>query len=146
MGQHPEGLMIGALAKRAQSSVQTIRFYEKIRLMPAPPRTRAGRRIYDETHVLRLRIIRRYRSFGFSIPRVRQLLDLLDHEDENCSQARKIAEMQCAELRRRIVEALALERQLSGYIACCNSACADEVAAGISLQAVLANANSTCGE
>jgi len=133
-------MTIGALALVTQSPVQTIRYYERIGLLPAPPRTLAGRRAYDDTHRRRLNIVRRYRNFGFSITQVRVLLDLLDHDVQTCSDACTIAEEQRDDLQRKIEQAQTLERELSNYIDRCNAFCADGQAARISLQQVLANA------
>ncbi|HSV60040.1 MAG TPA: MerR family transcriptional regulator [Variovorax sp.] len=60
---------IGVLAKQTGCTVPTIRYYEQIGLLPAGPRTEAGRRHYDETAAQRLTFIRRCREFGFSIER-----------------------------------------------------------------------------
>jgi MerR family mercuric resistance operon transcriptional regulator len=138
----PADMTIGALALATQSSVQTIRFYEKIGLLPAPPRTRSGRRVYDDIHKRRLNIVRRYRRFGFSIPEVRTLLDLLDRDVRTCSDARTIAEEQRAELRLRIAQAQRLEGELSDFIAGCRKACPDGGSAQVTLQEVLAGLDS----
>lgn len=140
MGSRAGEMTIGALARATQSPVQTIRYYERIGLLPAPPRTAAGRRAYDDTYRRRLKIVRRYRNFGFSIAQVRVLLDLLDQDVRTCSDARTIAQEQRDELRRKIEQAQALERELSNYIDHCNAVCADGPAARVSLQEVLANA------
>jgi hypothetical protein len=68
------GLAAGQLAKDAGVNLETIRYYETIGLMPAPPRTAGGHRVYDAAHVRRLAFIRRGRDFGFSIDHVRALL------------------------------------------------------------------------
>ena len=58
-------LTIGTLARRAGSNVETVRYYERIGLMPEPPRTAGGHRLYGEEHVRRLYFIRRCRELGF---------------------------------------------------------------------------------
>ena len=58
---------IGQLAQQANCKVETVHYYEKIELMPKPPRTEGGHRIYALSHVKRLNFIRRGRELGFSI-------------------------------------------------------------------------------
>jgi MerR family mercuric resistance operon transcriptional regulator len=66
-------LSIGALAKRSGVNVETIRYYEKIGVMPAPNRTGAGYRVYGEEHVKRLHFVRRGRELGFGLNKLRGL-------------------------------------------------------------------------
>ena len=68
MGDHVsgKGLKRADLARRTGCNLETIRYYEKISMMPDPPRTASGYRVYDETHVGRLRFILRGRELGFS--------------------------------------------------------------------------------
>ena len=60
-------LTIGALSESAGVNIETIRYYERIHLLPAPPRTTGNQRIYDPTHRQRLVFIRRARELGFTI-------------------------------------------------------------------------------
>ena len=65
---------IGQLAKRAKCKVETVHYYEKTGLMPDPPRTEGGHRLYDLKHIKRLCFIRRCRELGFSIAQIKELL------------------------------------------------------------------------
>jgi len=67
-----------ALARGAKVNLETIRFFEKIGLMPNPPRTEAGYRIYSEDHLKRLKFIRRTKDLGFKNKEVSSLLDMVD--------------------------------------------------------------------
>jgi DNA-binding transcriptional MerR regulator len=69
-------MRIGELAKRAGVSVQAIRFYERRRLIRTPRRTSAGYRIYDETDLEGVTIIRRMQRFGFKLVEIRRVLQL----------------------------------------------------------------------
>jgi MerR family transcriptional regulator, mercuric resistance operon regulatory protein len=89
-------LSIGALSAATDCPVETIRYYERAGLLPAPARTEGGHRAYDDTHVQRLRFVRRARGLGFSLERVRRLLALADRVD--CGGARDIAAAHLAEL------------------------------------------------
>ena len=68
----------GKLAKEAGVNLETIRFYEKIGLMPDPPRSAAGYRCYSIDHLKRLKFIRRSRELGFTNNEVSGLLEMVD--------------------------------------------------------------------
>jgi DNA-binding transcriptional MerR regulator len=88
-------LGIGALAKAAGTGVETVRFYEKIGILPPPPRSSANYRRYGGEHVRRLVFVRRMRELGFSLDTVRAMLALSDHPAAPCEQVeRKIADLQ----------------------------------------------------
>lgn len=65
---------IGSLASRTGCNIETIRFYEKIGVLPKPRRTESGRRVYGQDLVQRLTFIRRTRELGFTLDEVRALL------------------------------------------------------------------------
>lgn len=115
---------IGALAQQTGCTVPTIRYYEEIGLLPAVPRTDAGRRLYSAPTVKRLTFIRRCRDFGFSIDQVRELMGLVDEPDRPCVEVRDVASGHLAEVRKKLEELKALESNLSALIASCDSACA----------------------
>ena len=69
-------MQIGQLARAAGVNIQTIRFYERENLLPAPPRTASGYRDYSQRHLDRILFIRRNHEIGFTLAEVRQLLDL----------------------------------------------------------------------
>ena len=72
------GLTIGDVSEKTQVNIETIRYYERIGLVPAPPRTAGGRRQYDSAGIARLQFIRRARKLGFSIDEIRALLAMTD--------------------------------------------------------------------
>ena len=74
-----EILTIGGLAKATGTKVETIRWYEREGIMPAPRRTASNYRAYATGHVQRLRFVRRCRDLGFSLDKVRELLALVEH-------------------------------------------------------------------
>ena len=78
----------GALASRSGVNSETIRYYEKIGLMPDPNRSAGGHRIYEREHVKRLSFIRRTRDLGFTLKEVRGLLALVDGGDYTCAEVR----------------------------------------------------------
>jgi len=76
----------GLLAKQTGVNIETIRYYEKIGLMPDPPRTSGGHRIYDESLLKRLSFVRRCRELGFSLDQLRGLLKLVDGGSYSCAE------------------------------------------------------------
>lgn len=80
-------LSIGKLSKHTNVNIETIRYYERITLMPPPFRSDGGHRIYDETHIERLTFIRRCRDLGFPLEDIRSLLGMADN-NEHCSSMR----------------------------------------------------------
>ncbi len=76
----------GLLAKQTGVNSETIRYYEKVGLMPEPPRTAGGHRIYDESLLKRLSFIRRCRELGFRPVELRGLLELVDGGSYSCAE------------------------------------------------------------
>jgi MerR family mercuric resistance operon transcriptional regulator len=117
------GLGIGTLARLTGVKVETIRYYEKIDLMHAPPRTRGGHRSYGPEHVEWLRSIRRARALGFGIEGTRALLMLSGGAAGSCAQAREIAATHLADVRAKREDLARLESVLSDTIAACDAQC-----------------------
>ncbi|MFT7653303.1 MAG: MerR family mercuric resistance operon transcriptional regulator [Candidatus Azotimanducaceae bacterium] len=78
----------GALASCSGVNSETVRYYEKIGLMPDPSRTSGGHRVYEQEHVKRLSFIRRTRELGFTLKEIRGLLVLVDGGDYTCAEVR----------------------------------------------------------
>lgn len=115
---------IGAAAKQTGCSVPTIRYYEEVGLLPAPPRTEGNQRHYDDAAVRRLAFIRRCRDFGFTIEQVRELVDLVDEPHRDCVEVRDIAQAHLQEVQKKLTELRELEASLSAFVCSCNTACA----------------------
>jgi Cu(I)-responsive transcriptional regulator len=112
-------LTIGDLAKATATKVETIRYYERIGLLPAPARTSGNYRAYGPDHLGRLSFVRRARDLGFSIGRVRELLGLADDRDRSCEAVDAIAREHLREVERKIADLTALRRELDGLIGQC---------------------------
>lgn len=110
---------IGELARAARTRAETIRYYEHIGLLPAPPRTAGNYRDYSADHVSRLTFVRRARGLGFSIEQIRALLDLADHKEQSCEAVDVIACEHLAEVRRKLADLAALGRELESLIGQC---------------------------
>jgi MerR family transcriptional regulator, mercuric resistance operon regulatory protein len=118
----PASFSIGELSRRTSVNIETIRYYERIQLLPPPPRTAGGRRVYgpDESQVLTF--IRRARELGFTLGEIRTLLALSagDHR-QTCREAREIAARLLAEIRTKIADLRAMERVLGETVALCDT-------------------------
>jgi len=110
---------IGAVAKSSGVKVPTIRYYEEIGLLPAPPRTEGGRRAYGEADMRRLAFIRHARELGFEIEAIRTLLQLQDTPDQSCAAADAIARDRLVEVERRIASLTALKAELERMVDGC---------------------------
>jgi MerR family transcriptional regulator, mercuric resistance operon regulatory protein len=103
---------IGRLGAETGVNVETIRYYERIGLMPRPPRSAANRRLYDNAARERLSFVRRARELGFSIDLVRALLSLSSGEGR-CTGAHALTVQHLSNVRERIADLKKLERTLS---------------------------------
>jgi DNA-binding transcriptional MerR regulator len=109
-------LSIGALAKATGTKVETIRWYERVGMLPAPARTPGNYRAYGPAHLDRLSFIRRARDLGFSLDQVRELFRLADRENEACEAIDQVAREHLAEIDRKIADLMALRRELDDLI------------------------------
>lgn len=113
-----------ALARQTSCNLETIRYYEKVGMMPEPPRTDAGYRVYDDRHVERLRFILRARELGFSLDDIRGLLALVDRGTQTCAEVKERTERHLADVREKIADLKRVERVLAETAAQCSG---DEV-------------------
>jgi MerR family transcriptional regulator, mercuric resistance operon regulatory protein len=96
------GLTIGTLSEETGVNIETIRYYERIGLVPAPPRSPGRHRIYDDLHRRRLAFIRRSRALGFSLNDTRDLLGLARGHDLTCADVKALTEQHIADIRGKI--------------------------------------------
>ena len=113
------GSSIGVLSGHTGVNIETIRFYEKENLIPAPPRTEGGHRIYQDEHFQRLVFIRRSRELGFTLDEIRALLRLADDCGGTCAEARALATGHLAEVQAKIADLQRMERVLAKTIEQC---------------------------
>ncbi|MDQ0346520.1 MerR family transcriptional regulator [Ancylobacter vacuolatus] len=111
---------IGDAARQSGVKVPTIRYYEEIGLLPAPPRTEGGRRSYGATDLRRLAFIRHARELGFEIDAIRTLLQLQDEPDQSCAAADAIARDHLVTVERRIASLTALREELARMVEGCS--------------------------
>ena len=112
-------LRIGDLAGATGTKVVTIRYYEKIGLLPEPDRSAGNYRIYTKGHRERLHFIRRCRHLGFTLEQIRSLLDLSQKEDRDCEAVDRIAVDHLAEIEAKIADLQKLAQELKRVSDCC---------------------------
>lgn len=108
------------LARAAGCHRETVRFYETRGLLPAPPRSAAGHRIYGREHARRLRFIRRARALGFDLDEITQLLRLADDGGDACAEARALTSARLDQVRRRMADLGRLEQGLRTMVDRCD--------------------------
>jgi MerR family transcriptional regulator, mercuric resistance operon regulatory protein len=113
------GLQRAELARRTGCNLETVRYYEKVRLLPEPPRTAGGYRSYDTTHERRLRFVLRARELGFSLDEIRELLHLVDERDQPCAEVRAVAAAHLDDVQAKIADLKRMERVLKDVVAKC---------------------------
>jgi Cd(II)/Pb(II)-responsive transcriptional regulator len=114
-------MRIGELAAAAGVDVETIRYYERERLLDAPPRQPNGYRSYNERHRQQLVFIRHCRSLDVGLSDVRALLELLDDPQRSCATADHLIDTQIERIRSNVAALHALETQLVSLRAMCTS-------------------------
>lgn len=114
-----EEMTIGQLAAAAEVNVETVRYYHRRGLLPAPQRPAGGIRRYPRSALTRLRFIKRSQSLGFSLEDVQALLSLDD--GRACTTARAIGEHKLEEVRQRIEILRSLEKALQRLVRRCST-------------------------
>lgn len=119
-------MKIGELSRATGTNIETIRYYERIGLLPAPARTDANYRSYGAEHRSRLSFVRHSRDLGFTIDEIRSLLDLSDHPDRDCGEADRIATSHLAQVEDKIVQLGLLRDELARIIGRCRGGLAGD--------------------
>ncbi len=120
MARHDRQTTIGALSEMTGVNIETIRYYERIGLVPAPPRSEGRHRLYEETHRQRLIFIRRGRELGFSLNEIRDLLGLTRGHHLTCGEVKALTERHIADIRAKVRDLKKLDHVLSDLAAKCH--------------------------
>src|SRR3546814_12171140 len=107
------------LSRRTGCNIETIRYYEKIGLLPAPARSDGGHRLYGHGHLMRLGFVRRARELGFTLDEIRALLRLAEDRDRPCAEAREVAAAHLTDIRTKIADLQAMASVLAGTVVRC---------------------------
>lgn len=114
-----EPFAIGVLSERSGVNIETIRYYERVGLLPRPARSAGGYRLYQSADSERLFFIRRARGLGFSLDEIRRLLDLADQKSRSCRRVHDIAVEHLAEVHAKIGDLRRMERVLTTMVKAC---------------------------
>jgi Cd(II)/Pb(II)-responsive transcriptional regulator len=112
-------MKIGELAKSTGTQIETIRYYERVGLLPAPARTAGNYRLYDATHIERLSFIRHCRGLDMALDEIRVLLRFMDAPAGDCGEVNALLDEHIDHVAERLRELRALEAQLRSLRARC---------------------------
>ncbi len=115
-----ETLTIGKLAKKAGVNIETIRYYERRKLIPEPPRRESGYRQYGPDFVIRIQFIKRAQELGFSLNEIAELLALRIDPETNCSEVRNRAESKITNIEGKIQTLQSMKQALVELVQVCN--------------------------
>lgn len=113
-------LPIGEMSRKTGVKIETIRYYERIGIMPKPVRTEGGHRAYDADQLKHLAFIKRSRELGFSLGEIRALLDLVDTDTYTCAEVHEMTTKHLATVRKKLADLRRLERILKDMAAECS--------------------------
>jgi MerR family mercuric resistance operon transcriptional regulator len=114
------GFLIGEISRRTGVNIETIRYYERIEVMPKPKRSEGGQRLYNESQLNRLGFIKRSRELGFSLKEICALLTLVDSGEMTCGEVHALTIEHLKEVRSKIADLRKLERALKNLAAQCS--------------------------
>ncbi len=112
-------LTIGKVARQAGVGVETVRFYERERLIEEPPRRPSGYRQYPPATVHRIRFIRRAKELGFTLKEIKELLSLRADPDSTCEDVRGRAEAKIADIQEKLRTLRRMKKALVELTAAC---------------------------
>lgn len=113
------GLQIGEVAKRAGVSIDTLRYYEKVKLLPRPGRSSGGFRLFGPEHIERVRFIKQAQELGFSLEEIKGLLATGGAEE--CRKVRELLKRKLSELDERLKAMKDFRRVLTGHLSACEA-------------------------
>lgn len=114
-----EGLQIGEVAKQAGVSIDTLRYYEKVKLLPRAGRSTGGFRLFGVEHIDRVRFIKHAQELGFSLDEIRDLL--ATGGTEECRKVRDLLKRKIAEMDERLKSMKEFRRVLVRHLAACEA-------------------------
>lgn len=115
------GMAIGELARATGTKAETIRYYERIGLLPRPARTASNYRSYGTQELARLVFIRRARSLGFSIGQISALLEMTHTQERSCVAVDAMAREHLATVEEKLADLNSLRRELSSLVSQCKN-------------------------
>ena len=113
---------IGELSERLGLSADTLRYYEKIRLLPRVARNGAGQRLYGEKDISRLKFIQRAQRMNFSLAEIGQLLEMRENPQKARAEARKLTQIKLADIEQHLDDLTTLRNELQLLVNLCRGA------------------------
>jgi MerR family transcriptional regulator, copper efflux regulator len=114
-----DGLSMAEAAERGGVNIETIRYYERHGLLPKPPRTASGYRVFSDNAVKQLRFIKHAQELGFSLKEIKDLLSLRVRPGSSCADVRRKTESKMADVDMKIRRLQAIKQALSKLTATC---------------------------
>jgi len=113
-------ITIGKLSEKTGVNIETIRYYEKIRLIPKPARSEGGNRLYNVEQLKRLAFIKRCRELGFPLDTIRGFLKLVDEKNFTCAEIADISQHHLEDIRAKIRDLKKIESHMKDMLSQCN--------------------------
>lgn len=120
-------IFVGQLAEEAGINVETIRYYEKLKLLPKPKRKESRYRIYDETDLKRLLFIKRAKELGFTLKEIKELMELKIDSEAKCGDVKHLTEHKLNDVNNRIKDLKKIKNVLEKLVKQCIN---EEVSSG----------------
>ena len=136
-------MQIGELARASGCQVVTVRYYERVGVLPPPARAANNYRQYGNAHLRRLRFVRRTRELGFTLEEVRKMLALIDGGTYTCEDMRCLAQQHLADVHARLEDLKRMQATLSDLIARCHGGTTPDCSM---LESLFAEANDESSE
>lgn len=112
-------MKIGELARLVGVPIDTVRYYERNNLLPAPARRASGYRDYDDSDIPRLRFVIRGKALGFTLAEIRELLELSDLHDGDTANLKAATESKLEQIEARIAELVRIRDALRSMVNAC---------------------------
>jgi DNA-binding transcriptional MerR regulator len=114
--EESHSLRIGEIAREVGVSPDTIRHYERVGVLPHPPRTLAGYRRFSAETIERVRLVRRALAIGFSLAELARILKVRDAGGVPCKGVHTLAKQKLQSLKEQIADLVRLRRQMEGVL------------------------------
>jgi MerR family mercuric resistance operon transcriptional regulator len=114
------GYAIGEMSKLTGVNIETVRYYERISIMPKPDRTNGGNRQYNRDQLKRLSFIKRCRDLGFSLDEIRALLEMVDRHDFTCGEVHGMTISHLTNVEKKLADLKRLKQSLKKMASECS--------------------------
>lgn len=114
------GYSIGEVSGLTGVNIETIRYYERISILPRPDRTPGGNRQYNHDQLKRLSFVKKCRGLGFSLDEIRALLEMVDHDDATCAEVHGMTISHLVKIDKKLADLKRLRQSLGKMASQCN--------------------------